>query len=384
MQPQITVSSTKHEDGYHIFNILVSSSEGKKEYEIYASDKDVPLKDGEATPEELKNFATGQMKDWLDDSDGKLPKDKFRILVNGGKITTDDIKSFLSIREKGSDMIRTNVTISPPLLEWAKLKAQKEDTSFSDLVSRGLFTLKDSDKEINAWFKEQGAYFRKKLGEFGFFEVIHYLPNNYKDFSTDFLKNALESAVVRRTGWPIGVYLVGGESRPYPQEDGIKAEYTSKLDASLDYWYAKNKGEFYFSRKLESDSRHGNAEPGTVLYFDTLVWRVAESIEHCLAYYNKLNINESERVKLKISLYGLNNRKLSAWNPARAFSLSHYVCGTDKSSWEIEIPLNELNAQIDNIIYEAVKKLLVMFDFFVPNKEVVSDILNREYRKSNF
>jgi len=384
MQQQVKVSGKEHKDGYHIFTILVSASDSKKEYKIYASDKDISLKDGDLTSTNLENFAVEQMKIWLNDSDGRLPKDRFRVLVNGGKITTDDIESFLSVQKKSSGMIRTNVTISAPLFEWAKSKAQKEDTSFSDLVSRGLITLKDSDKEIDAWFKEQGAYFRKKMAEFGSFEVFHYLPNSYTEFSKESLKNALENAVIRRTGWPIGVYLTGGENKPYPQEDGIKAEYAGTLDLSLDYWYARNKGEFYFSRKLESDSGHGEAKPGTALYFDTLVWRVAESFEHCLAYYKNLDIDEGERVKLKVSLYGLSNRKLSAWNPARAFTLHHYVCGTDKSSWEIETSLSELSDKLDEVVYEATKKLLVMFDFFVPNKEVVFDILNREYRKSNF
>ena len=64
----------------------------------------------------------------------------------------------------------------------------------------------------------------------------------------------------------------------------------------------------------------------------------------------------------------------------RAFTLRHYVCGSDKSSWEIETSLVELKNGMDEVIYDAAKKLLVMFDFFVPNKEVVFDILNGEYQ----
>lgn len=383
-QHQIKVTATDQKDGHRIFTLLVSVQNDKKEYKIYAFDKDITLKDTELTPENLEHFAIDQMKAWLNDSDGKLPKDKFRVLVNGGKITTDDIESFLSVQEKASELIRTNVTISAPLFEWAKAKAQKEGTSFSDLVSRGLITLKDSDKEIEAWFKEQGAYFRKKLGEYGSFEVLHYLPNSYTEFSTELLKDALQTAEIKRTGWPIGAYLTNSDNRPQPQEDGIKAEYADNPIILFDYWYAKNKGEFYFSRILESDNGNGAAEPKTSLYFDTLIWRVAEALEHSLAYYKNLNVNEDEKVKFKISLYGLSNRKLSAWNPMRAFTLHHYICGSDKSSWEQEMSLRELSKKLDEMIYEATKKLLVMFDFFVPGKEVVFDILNREYRKSNF
>ena len=338
---QIKLTSLKREEGYRIFSLTVSDSKNKKDFEIYAFDSDIPTRNG-------------------------------------------NIKTFMSVKKKASDLVRTNITISAPLFEWSKAKAQKETTSFSDLVSRGLMMLKESDKEINAWLKEQGTYFRKKLGNYGSLEVFHYLPNNYTEFSTESLKNALENSEMKRTGWPIGVYLTGGETRPCPQEDGIKAEYKDTPHLILDYWYAKNLGEFYFSRNLDSDSGHGEAKPGTSLYFDTLIWRVAESIEHCLAYYKNLDVDENEKVKLRISLYGLNNRILSAWNPGRAITLSRYACAADKTSWETEISLRGLGANLDNMIYEAVKKLLVMFDFFVPNKEVVQSIIEKEYRKSNF
>lgn len=379
---KISVTGVSHEDGRRIFTLSVTNASNDFEYKIYVFDRDIPFKEPDPPQEALEQFAIAEMKSWIEKSGGQLPQDRFRVLMNGGKITTDDIKSVLPPQEKTTDLVRTNVTIAAPLFEWAKAKAQKESTSFSDLVSRGLITLKDSDKEIEVWFKEQGAYFRKKLGEFGSYEVIHYLPNNYTEYSVDTLKETLQAAELRRTGWPIGAYLTGEDERPHPQEDGIKAEYSPTDHLLLDYWYAKNKGEFYFARNLESDSGNGEAKPKTVLYFDTLVWRTAEALEHCLAYYRHLGVNENERVKIKMSLYGLTNRTLSAWNPMRAFTLSHYACGSEHASWETETTLHELQENLDPVIYEVVKKITIMFDFFVPNKDVVTDILNREYRKS--
>lgn len=386
----IKVTAVEQEDGRRIFTLSVSDQNNQREYKIYASDKDISKKENDLTPEQLELFAIEQMQAWLGDTEGELPKNKFLMLTSGGRIPTDDIESLLYIKKKVSDLVRTNVTIAAPLFEWAKDKAQTEGTSFSELVSRGLTTLKDSgkenvfDKEVEIWFKEQGNYFKTKLGDYGSFEVSHYLPNNSTEFSPEVLKTALQAAEVKRTGWPIGVYLTNSDNRPVVQEDGIKAEYADNSIIMLDYWYAKYRGEFYFSRILESDNGNGTAEPKTSLYFDTLIWRVAEALEHSLAYYKNLNINEGEKVKFKISLSGLNGRKLSAWNPMRAFTLHHYICSSDKSSWELEISLHELSEKLDEVIYEATKKLLVMFDFFVPNKEVVLDILNREYRKSNF
>lgn len=381
---KITINKHTRKDDYIIFSLSVSDEGKNRTYKIYVSEDDLPIKDPDTNKEKLNKFAKDEMVLWLKDLDNKLPKDKYRILVNKGKITTNDIDSFLTAQDKSSDLVRTNVTISAPLFEWAKDKAKKEDTSFSDLVSRGLLTLKNSDKEILAWYQEQGAYFKKKLGDFGSFEVFHYLPNGYKEYTPDRLMEVLRQAELRRTGWPIGACLTDDDMRPRPQADGIKAEYTPDNYLKLDYWYAKNKGEFYFARNLESDSGNGPAKPNTVLYFDTLIWRVSESLEHCIKFYKELGIDEKERIKVKITLDGLNGRSLSAWNPGRAFSLRHYTCGSDKSTWEtVDISLKELQDNLDEMIYEAAKKLLVLFDFFVPNKDVVFDILNREYRKSS-
>jgi hypothetical protein len=382
----ITVTNTSEEEGYRIFTLSVTNPSNEFEYKVYVLDRDIPIQDTDLSSKTIEHFVIQEMHKWIKRSGGKLPEFRFVLLMNGGLIPTNnlnEIKAILTSQGKISDLARTNVTIAAPLFEWAKSKAQKEGTSFSDLVSRGLITLRDSDKEIEAWFKEQAAYFRKKLGEYGYYEVIHYLPNNYTEFNTDTLQVALQEAVIRRTGWPIGVYLHGGDNRPHPQEDGIKADYEPKNYLLSDYWYAKTKGEFYFARNLESDSGNGEATPKTCVYFDTLIWRVAEAIEHCIKYYHKLNIKSGERVKIKISLNGINNRTLSAWNPGRSFTLNRYICSAERNSWESENTLKELQSNLDETIYEAVKKLLVLFDFFVPSKEVVFDILNREYRKSN-
>lgn len=380
---KIIVKNIETEDGYHILTLFLENKDQEREYKIYVFDRDLSASVPDPTEEKIRDFARKQMAQWLMDSEGKLPKDKYRILINGGKIITDDIKSFLSIQKKTSDLVRTNVTISAPLFEWAKNKAVSEGTSFSDLVSRGLLTLKDSNKEIGFWHKKQQDYFKEKLGDKGSFEVFHYLPNNYREFEVEQLKNALQKAEVKRTGWPIGVYLTVGDQHPHPEPDGIKAEYNQSGYLHIDYWYAKSRGEFYFARNLESDSGHGKDKPNTSLYFDTLIWRIAESLEHCISYYRELGIPETERVGVKVTLDGLNGRSLSAWNQMRAFSLRHYTCGSERSSWETELELKQLQEQLDEVIYDATKKLLIMFDFFVLNKGVVTDILQREYRQSS-
>jgi len=375
----IVVTEKKQENDNFIIELNVDK---KHSYFLHISqaEQGVLIKQKKSIDE----FAVEEMFNWIN-REGDLPHFSHLIYTSGGKIPTNDPTAHLMIK-KTSDLVRTNVTIAASLFEWAKAKALKDETSFSDLVSRGLNLIKASSQVESSWYKDQGNQFRSKLsqkGSFGSFEVYHRL-NNGKKLELQQLKDALKKSELHNTGWPIGVYLEGGNQRPSAQIDGIKAEYDDTPNLISDYWYAKQNGEFYFSRILESDSGHGNAEPGKVLFFDTLIWRVAESLEHCIRYYKELGIDSNELITVNIGLHQLNNRSLSAWNPGRAFSLSRHIAASDVALWETESKLIDLENNLDDVIYEAVKKLLIMFDFFVPNKEVVMDILNREYRKSNF
>jgi len=58
-------------------------------------------------------------------------------------------------------------------------------------------------------------------------------------------------------------------------------------------------------------------------------------------------------VNIKISIHGISGRTLSAWNPGRAFTLSKYTAGANKSTWQVELKLSELDVNKDEFIYDA-------------------------------
>ena len=127
-----SVLSISRKDGYRIFTLSVTYGSNKSDYKIYAFDKDIPFKELYPPQEALKQFAIDEMKSWIKKSSGGIPENKFLVLMNGGKVPTDDIvKTIMSVQEKASDLVRTNVTIAAPLFEWAKAKAQKESTSLA-------------------------------------------------------------------------------------------------------------------------------------------------------------------------------------------------------------------------------------------------------------
>ncbi len=136
---QTKLLSTSQEDGNVIYTFNVSIGSQTRELVIYDIDGE-DRKEGEA-------HSNKQLKLWLKKDGGKFPEDKYLVLISDGNFPVNDIQAYLSAKKKVSDLVRTNVTISAPLFEWSKAKAKKENTSFSDLVSRGLLILKESDKK---------------------------------------------------------------------------------------------------------------------------------------------------------------------------------------------------------------------------------------------
>lgn len=93
---KISVTATSREDGYWIFTLSVTNVNNQFEYKIYAFDKDIPLKETDPNPEALERFAIDEMKSWMERSGGEVPQNRILVLMNGGKIRTNDIKTVSS------------------------------------------------------------------------------------------------------------------------------------------------------------------------------------------------------------------------------------------------------------------------------------------------
>src|SRR5215467_11087445 len=126
--------------------------------------------------------------------------------------------------------------------------------------------------------------------EQSYIEVAHYPIGIDRKWSQDELLLAAQKSVCRNTGWPIGVVLTGPELSPKPVSDGIRAVIRTKtLIDRFDFWSLDRRGYFYFLRQFEEDSDN-RVEPGTTLYFDTRIWRIAEALLHCANLYRALDL----------------------------------------------------------------------------------------------
>jgi hypothetical protein len=215
-------------------------------------------------------------------------------------------------------------------------------------------------------------------------EVVHWLIDPPRLFNHKELRDYAEQAVLRHTGWPMGLVMHRPEISPKPDKNGIKTIISEK-GHGFDYWYFNNDGSFYLFRAFEEDTRERRekreSESNRVMFFDTRLWRVAEGVKHCLTLYKKIGVAPTSKIKLQVNHYGINGRQLTASDPMRAFTMFTRTSGTENVEWERTVSLDALEANLTEIIFEICRKLYIMFDFWEPGAGVMESVFD-QFNKS--
>ena len=160
-----------------------------------------------------------------------------------------------------------------------------------------------------------------------------------------------------------------------PTTDGIAATIALDSREGFDYWKLKKAGDFYFIRNLKEDT-HEKIPPNQFLFLDIQIWRIAEAILYCSNLCKELGLG-SEDISISIRYGGMAGRKLvmSPWTSAE---LSYErVCVEDLIEISITKKAEELIPYYKDIVFDAVRGLAIMFDFFEPARSMVESHLDR-------
>jgi hypothetical protein len=217
----------------------------------------------------------------------------------------------------------------------------------------------------------------------GYLEVIHAPETPQGPFSHKELLRAAEAAQCRNTGWPIGVVLTRREEyRPKPVASGILAKIVSD---TVDYWFLKNDGAFYFARTFVEDSAHFKesrlqGEEVRIIAFDTRTWRVAEAFLHASKLYEALGFGEEISINFQITHKGLKGRVMTATDYGRAFTLREgRTCELqDVVDWNPlqPIQLGRITPNLKDYTYEVVSHLFDFFDYADIPRQVIDGIVD--------
>lgn len=191
------------------------------------------------------------------------------------------------------------------------------------------------------------------------------------------LVDAARASTISTFGWPIGVFIDNGDSRPRPTGSGIHAEveFDRGDEKSFDLWELRTNGDFYTILSLFEDQRHRSDE----LFFNTRIVRVTEALVFCGRLYTNLGVDRDARIHMTIRHGGLRGRRLTSSSPTRRLSMqSESVAETSEAT--IEFALGDLDADLTVLVKTVLAPLFELFDFFQLGDEVYEDIVDRFVR----
>lgn len=229
------------------------------------------------------------------------------------------------------------------------------------------------DKE---WLKDHSERARKGLAKSslpGAMEIRFSLQPPKLDCKLQELNKAACNSTIDTFGRPIGVYLSNREEfRPRPRADGVIAEVAMEDRSSYDYWTIKRNGDFYSLSSLFEDRQ----KPGQ-LFIDRRVARATEGLLYCASLYSDLGVDPTSKLQLSIRLSGLRNRILSAANPENQSFLNEKRCDEDELETTISTSLQQIEANLVDLVKELLSPVFILFDFFELSDSVYKDIVNK-------
>lgn len=271
--------------------------------------------------------------------------------------------------------------------EWERLidrcvAVRREDlaVNFKELLD-SYFLPKRIETPIdeNKWIEIERKNANERMAKAGFvkgsFEVTFNIPNSGLNLDYKTLLAIAEKAECRNTGWPIGVTMTRPEYKPLPTTDGIVATIALDSREGFDYWKLKKNGDFYFIRNFREDINE-KVPPNKFIFLDTQIWRIAEAILYCSNLCKELALSNAD-IAISIRYDGMAGRKLtmSPWSHAE---LSYErTCVEDIIVVDIVRKSDELIPYYKDIVYDAVRRVAVMFDFFEPARSMVESHLDR-------
>ncbi|MCH8041229.1 MAG: hypothetical protein IH977_12950 [Nitrospinae bacterium] len=206
----------------------------------------------------------------------------------------------------------------------------------------------------------------------GFMEIGFALSGEKPNFTQRNLLEAAREAQINTFGWPIGVVFVNREEyRPRSTADGIVAEVSANGHGSYDYWALRRNGDFYLIKSLFEDR-----ERTGVVFFNTRIVRVTETLLYCARLYSRLNIPGTSGINISVVHGGLKDRVLASAGGVRELFQRHSTT-ENQVGLAVSVQLSSIESDLVQLVKELVSPLFMVFDFFELSDHDYADIVNQ-------
>lgn len=262
------------------------------------------------------------------------------------------------------------------ILFWSPDKKEEFATELLKTIKRRSYVVSPSE-EISfdtSWFKENKKKAEAGLsnqGRSGYMEVTSVLEGGLYSFNQIQLRDAARQSPINTFGWPIGAFLDTDEFKPKPVSDGIVAEIAtpeSEWGNTYDYWVLRSDASFFLLQSLFEDTRGDQ-----LVFFDTRIVRVTETLLYLARLYNQLKIDVITPVHITVEHGGLSDRTLKAAGNRLMFTKRKSSQGKVKT--EINTTVGEIESKLTDHVEAITKDLFVVFDYFEIDRKTLEEIV---------
>jgi len=238
--------------------------------------------------------------------------------------------------------------------------------------------------EFKAIVEREAEFARERLAQEGRaregWHFWHAPLKGLRRFTPHQLRDAAEEARRPNTGLPMGLVRLGRHAAE-AAEDGVRMTYADSLGSTghlcfvLEHWFLHEAGGLFLYRCHDGARYHKRFVSWT-----TRVWRIAESLEHCVELYRALGFELDIEVHFGIVHEGMENMPLTCTDPNRP-PLASQPCtvSTVSSFWSGS--LANLQARQKQIVERFSKELSGRFGFADVHELAIGGVYE-EYKKS--
>jgi len=249
-------------------------------------------------------------------------------------------------------------------------------------LKASLIVEKPCSFDIDVWEKEAEGRFnflrtdrlstsKKNPFQLGYWQASFVLCKEIYGVGLKEFLEILRASETGRTGWDIGWVPTRSDIAPYPYKGGIEvwlAEDGGKEPGHSDFWRAEPSGKFSLFRGYQEDGgQMSGIEPGKILDFYLMLWRISEFLLYIESFSEKIGAIDSPAI-IKITWKGLQNRKIGTHKHDIPF-FDSYICHQQEISSPYKIEsCRDIKKNLVHDVYLITKPLFEIFDFFSINE----------------
>lgn len=217
-----------------------------------------------------------------------------------------------------------------------------------------------------------------KLFPPGFYRVAYKLIGPMSPIEAPELLAAINSATTRHTGWSPWWVPTREGIKPYVKDGAVECflggeEPRRVVDdpAHADFWRVSPNGEAVLIRGFDEDSYPARMKPGTMFDVTLPVWRIGDCLLQAAKFAAAVGRPDAEIV-FSVKWSGLAGRSLTHVEGRRLIDES-YVAQQDNLDRVMTVRADQIADRLPEILFEFLKPLYALFDFFQLPKSLVDE-----------